>query len=183
MDNPTEPEEEPPLIEEDIYEEDFNFGADEPVEPTKSENPADDNNDEELYEDTAVETLSPPPPPPPKGRSLPDLPPELPPARGQGHPPRTPLPPTPTENKKEQKITIVKPEEDFENMFYCKWEFTGRTSDELTIKKGDIVHVISKAFDAKSWWVGKINDNYGLVPKLNLAPAFQLATSQTTTVF
>ena len=47
------------------------------------------------------------------------------------------------------------------------------THHENCTKKGDIVHVISKAFDAKSWRGWKINDNYGLVPKLNLADAFE----------
>ncbi|XP_021353855.1 src kinase-associated phosphoprotein 2-A-like isoform X2 [Mizuhopecten yessoensis] len=114
-------------------------------------------------------------PPVPNSQTPPPLPP---PSRSHLNPPP---PPPPRENKPDAPETkrrkIVNPKEDFENLYYGKWDFSGGTNDELTFKKGDMIHVISKEFDAKSWWVGELQGSYGLVPKFHLAPAYEAASA------
>ncbi|KAL4236997.1 Src kinase-associated phosphoprotein 2 [Mactra antiquata] len=134
---------------------------------------------DELYEDAIspqVQTEDLPlPPPPPSLQSAPPTteiaapPPKLPPPMKR---PNRDLPPPPPE-KKRVKIKIeYKPLEDFENRFYGKWDCKGDNSNELTFKKGDIIHILSREFDEKSWWVGEVGGKFGLVPKNFLVPAF-----------
>ncbi|XP_033754500.1 src kinase-associated phosphoprotein 2-B-like isoform X2 [Pecten maximus] len=158
--------------------------------------PVPDDDEQETYDDCG--SVAPPPavpmrvppatPPTVSGRKpLPPLPPDSqPPPPPQSKPPppppsRNPLPPTPPKpdapEPEPKKRKIVNPKEDFENLYYGKWDFSGGTNDELTFKKGDLIHIISKEFDAKSWWVGELQGNYGLVPKLHLVPAYEAASA------
>lgn len=88
--------------------------------------------------------------------------------------PQRDLPAPPSEKKKIKLNITCKPEEDFENRFYGKWDCTGDNSNELTFKKGEIIYVLSREFDEKSWWVGELNGKFGLVPKAFLTPAYTL---------
>lgn len=179
-----EPIEETPAIETPVEE---------PAQPDNQEiyddtAPVDgDDDDQEMYEDCGS-VSSPPPavpsrlqtstPPPVSGRKpLPPLPPD-----SQPPPPppsRNPLPPTPSkpDAPEPKKMKIVNPKEDFENLYYGKWDFSGGTNDELTFKKGDMIHIISKEFDSKSWWVGELQGSFGLVPKKHLVPAYEAASA------
>jgi len=142
-----------PLIEEDIYDEAMSKEVPPPSVPERP----------------------PPPPeaPPPVGkRQRPPINKDV-----QGRElPATPTTPDEKPAKKRIKVTITcKPEEDFENRYYGKWNCSADKGNELSFKKGDIIYILSKEFDAKSWWVGELNGKFGLVPKTFLVPAFTLA--------
>ena len=131
------------------------------------------NQSSEKFSDTP-----PPIPPPPSGRAQPQLP------RSKLLATRR-LPPTPIEEsqtqmkdepatpKKKIKLNITcKPEEDFENRYLGNWDCKGDNPSELTFKRGDIIYILSRGFDEKSWWVGELNGKFGLVPKTFLTPAY-----------
>ncbi|CAG5124172.1 unnamed protein product [Candidula unifasciata] len=119
--------------------------------------------------------LPPPPLPPHKTHeSGGQIPPPLP-GRALPPPPTEPLPPVPSTPKKMISPSlgnILHPSEDFENLFYGKWDCTGSTTNELSFKRSQIVHVISRELD--DWWVGALEDKVGLVPKTYLCPAYEL---------
>ena len=147
---PTEPE----PIEEDIYEDGSSVDAAEKSVST-----------EKSHDET-------PPPPPPPARGLPPQPPIPTPSESLAH---RRLPPTPVEPPKKKKIKLnlsCKPTEDFENQYFGKWDCKGDNPNELTFNKGDIIHVLSKEFDEKSWWIGELKGKFGLVPKTYLTPAY-----------
>ena len=144
--------------------------------------------EDELYEDASSinqpsekssDTPPPVPPPPPSRGAPPQLPRSEPLATRR-------LPPTPVEEshtqmkeepatpkKKKIKLNITcKPEEDFENRYLGKWDCKGDNPSELTFKRGDIIYILSREFDEKSWWVGELNGKFGLVPKSFLTPAY-----------
>lgn len=144
------------------------------TEETKKSEPEQDL----MYDDaSSIEPLkkaehSRPPPPLPEDASA--QPPEVPPPVKRANRPQRDLPPPPPAKKKIKLNITCKPEEDFENRFYGKWDCTGDCSNELSFKKGDIIYVLSKEFDEKSWWVGELNGKFGLVPKSFLTPAYTL---------
>ena len=144
--------------------------------------------EDQLYDDASSinqssekfsDTPPPIPPPPPSGRAQPQLP------RSKLLAIRQ-LPPTPLEEsqtqmkdepatpkKKKIKLNITcKPEEDFENRYLGNWDCKGDNPSELTFKRGDIIYILSRGFDEKSWWVGELNGKFGLVPKTFLTPAY-----------
>ncbi|XP_060554123.1 src kinase-associated phosphoprotein 2-like [Ruditapes philippinarum] len=136
---------------------------------------------DELYDDaTSVEAAKKTEPPtPPRGRpqppepvEAPPQPPEVPPPVKRGNRPQRNLPPPPPEKKKIKLNITCKPEEDFENRYFGKWDCTGDSSSELSFKKGDIIYILSREFDEKSWWVGELNGKFGLVPKNFLTAAY-----------
>ncbi|XP_052073287.1 src kinase-associated phosphoprotein 2-like isoform X3 [Mytilus californianus] len=176
-----EPESYPPEpIQDDIYDE----GASVPIQ-------------EEMYEDASTPSLPtvppprmagarPPPPPVPdddpyQSRPLPPIrePPkkteELPPLPPTREPPKKTeeLPPLPPPNRVvEEEPKSYRNEDDFENMFIGKWDCNGDNDKELSFKKGDIIYIINRDFDDRSWWVGELNGKFGLVPKNYLTEAY-----------
>lgn len=168
----TRPEPEP--IQDDIYDE----GLSAPVQ-------------EEEYEDAST---APPPPsaPPARGGGRRPPPPPVPdedPYQSRPLPPITParrteevpVPPVPRKTEElpppppSKEPKSFRNEEDFENMFIGKWDCTGDNEKELSFKKGDIVYIINRDFDDKSWWVGELNGKFGLVPKNYLTAAYEIA--------
>ncbi|XP_046584538.1 src kinase-associated phosphoprotein 2-B-like isoform X2 [Haliotis rubra] len=113
----------------------------------------------------------PPPPLPPSKQdqplpALPDLPP----------PPALPdlPPPRPTKPIPRPKLELsLNPLEDYENMYYGKWDWKADSDEELSFKHGEMIHVINREFDNKDWWVGRIDEKYGLVPKHYLIRAYR----------
>lgn len=124
-----------------------------------------------------------PPPVPPPMRSihkpslpLPDLPPPPPPFKQDQPLPALPdlPPPRPTKPIPRPKLELsINPLEDYENMYYGKWDWKADSDEELSFKHGEIVHVINREFDNKDWWVGRIDEKYGLVPKHYLIRAYK----------
>lgn len=136
---------------------------------------------DDLYDDASsvepVKKVEPPnlrPPPQEPVDSSPQ-PPEVPPPPVKRSRPQRDLPPPPPEKKKIKLNITCKPQEDFENRYYGKWDCTGDCSNELSFKKGDIIYILSREFDEKAWWVGELNGKFGLVPKTFLTPAYTLA--------
>ncbi|XP_050406649.1 src kinase-associated phosphoprotein 2 [Patella vulgata] len=120
-----------------------------------------------------------PPVPPPSRRDLPAVPnTPLPAVPNTPLPavPKTPLPPLPGA-KRMAKLDIpdMDPNEDYENMYYGKWNCSADSDNELVFEKGDIIHVLSKDFEKENWWVGELKGSIGLVPKEYLAKAYELA--------
>lgn len=138
-----------------------------PQKPTEPVPPEPQLIEEEMYED-ASSVIQPSPPPPPV-RGAPSIPlPSEPLSQRR-------LPPTPVEPPKKKKIKLnitCKPDEDFENKYFGKWECKGDSPNELSFHKGDIIYILSKEFDEKSWWIGELNGKFGLVPKTFLTPAY-----------
>ncbi|XP_060075544.1 src kinase-associated phosphoprotein 2-A-like isoform X2 [Ylistrum balloti] len=149
--------------------------------------PVPDDNDQETYDDcggmaapVVPSRVLPPTTPSASGRKpLPPVPDSQPRPPPKNRSPLPPLPPPKTnvDTPEPKKRKIVNPKEDFENLYYGKWDFSGGTNDELTFKKGDMIHIISKEFDSKSWWIGELQGHYGLVPKLHLVPAYEAASA------
>ena len=111
---------------------------------------------------------------------LPDLPsrgvPE-PPARSKPDPPVTKRPPLPGMPHKSQPLPpppASKEEElDYDKLYRGLWDCSAEDTNELEFKRGDLIHILSKKYDEYSWWVGKINDKIGLVPKDYLMKAYE----------
>ncbi|KAK3607539.1 hypothetical protein CHS0354_025795 [Potamilus streckersoni] len=95
-------------------------------------------------------------------------------------PPSIPLPQMPSPSPAKPKLRRVqiqishKPEEDFENKYYGKWDCEAGNLQELSFKRGDMIYIISREFDEKAWWVGELKGKFGLVPKDFLMPAYEL---------
>uniref|UniRef100_A0A0B7ASU2 PH domain-containing protein n=2 Tax=Arion vulgaris TaxID=1028688 RepID=A0A0B7ASU2_9EUPU len=121
----------------------------------------------------------PQPPLTPQHRDLPQLPQGPPPLPGRALPPPPPTSPLPAVPQSPKMTSpslgkILHPSEDFENLFYGKWDCNGSTDNELSFRRGQIVHVISRDLDKDDWWVGALNEKIGLVPKTYLCPAYEL---------
>lgn len=159
-----------------------------PLPPVQDEPTCD-----EIYDDTAMDDIqeeyddcvtgSQPPPTP--SRTLPELPgsrkplpavPPIPPPSTAKRLPNIPTPEVPKETKPEVKMEPqIPPEQDYENMYLGKWDCNADRNNELNFKRGDILYIISREFDNKSWWVAQLNGKFGLVPKTYLIPAYELA--------
>ena len=99
------------------------------------------------------------PPPPLPGSNPPPLPGRVAPAA-----PRVP----------QLRKPFMDREEDFENVYLGRWDCVSESDKELAFKRGDLIHVLSRDFDAERWWVGELAGKVGLVPKEYLCLAFEL---------
>ncbi|XP_052256273.1 src kinase-associated phosphoprotein 2-B-like isoform X1 [Dreissena polymorpha] len=117
---------------------------------------------EDIYDDTvSPQTVSPQPAPPP-----------VPPPIIRKAPPQRVLPECPPQKVKINVKVTCNPKEDFENLYYGKWDCNADNKNELSFKRGDMVYVISRQFDEKAWWICECHGKYGLVPKSFLLPAY-----------
>lgn len=142
--------------------------SEKPAETTEVKSPVTASTAEALMEEIYDEAMS--------REEPPAEPPAVPPVAKRQRPQRE-LPKLPEEIPAKKRVTInitCKPEEDFENRYFSKWDCTGSKDSELSFKRGDVIYIVSKEFDAKSWWVGELNGKLGLVPKTFLTPAFEL---------
>ncbi|XP_061432658.1 src kinase-associated phosphoprotein 2-like isoform X1 [Lethenteron reissneri] len=60
----------------------------------------------------------------------------------------------------------------YDSFYQGLWDCSADCVDELSFKRGDLVHVLSKEYDAFRWWVGEANGSVGLVPKDYLMAAY-----------
>ena len=44
------------------------------------------------------------------------------------------------------------------------YPYTALNEDELTLKEGDIITIISKEVEDKGWWKGELNNKTGVFP-------------------
>ena len=65
--------------------------------------------------------------------------------------------------------------DDYANMYYGRWDNAACDDKELSFRRGDVLHIVSRQYDAFGWWVGALNGSVGLVPRDYLSPAYQLA--------
>ncbi|XP_075702730.1 src kinase-associated phosphoprotein 1 isoform X2 [Rhinoderma darwinii] len=54
------------------------------------------------------------------------------------------------------------------------WNCKSDKSDELSFQRGDIIHILSKEYNAYGWWVGELDGIIGIIPKEYLQAAFDL---------
>lgn len=131
--------------------------------------------EEEIYEEFDEVVPQPPVAKPPI--SQPALP-----TFGNARPPpsipnRTPAPaPSVAQASVFSPIYSVSPmgENDYENMFYGKWDCRADDDNELAFKRGDVVLILSREYERFGWLVGKLNGSVGLVPKEYMTPAYEL---------
>ncbi|XP_069762225.1 src kinase-associated phosphoprotein 1 isoform X3 [Narcine bancroftii] len=62
----------------------------------------------------------------------------------------------------------------FEDYYLGLWDCTGQEEDELSFKRGDMVHILSKDYNSYGWWVGEMEGIIGIVPKEFLMPAYDI---------
>ena len=127
---------------------------DEATSPVRSEI------DELIYED--FDEVAPPlPPVPPPSVALP--------------PARNPSSASSVSNKASSTSAAIG-ENDYENMFYGKWDCRADDDNELAFRRGDVVLIVSRDYDRFGWWVGKLNGIVGLVPRDYMTPAYELVS-------
>ncbi|KAG8446848.1 hypothetical protein GDO86_014348 [Hymenochirus boettgeri] len=54
------------------------------------------------------------------------------------------------------------------------WDCLSDNSDELSFERGDLIHILSKEYNAYGWWVGELDGMVGIVPKDYLTLAFEI---------
>ncbi|PIK52914.1 putative src kinase-associated phosphoprotein 2-A [Apostichopus japonicus] len=125
----------------------------------------------ETYDDVSIV-----PPPPDNHISVRDTPLPPPPIevlkRDLPQPPSKELPPTPPEET--NGSTANEPwDKDFKNIYMSKWDCRPDEENELELKRGDLIHILSQ--DYGGWWIGEKDYRVGLVPKDFLMKAYVLA--------
>ncbi|MBN3305420.1 src kinase-associated phosphoprotein 1 [Amia ocellicauda] len=63
---------------------------------------------------------------------------------------------------------------DYANYYQGLWDCEGEEPDELTFRRGDLIHIVSKEYNIHGWWVGELSGCIGIVPKDFLQPAYIL---------
>uniref|UniRef100_UPI00358E6D13 src kinase-associated phosphoprotein 2-like isoform X1 n=1 Tax=Myxine glutinosa TaxID=7769 RepID=UPI00358E6D13 len=87
------------------------------------------------------------------------------------------LPPPPSfllDGLPKPEPVIPEKEYDYKNVYQALWNCTADKEDELSFKRGDLIYVLSKEFDALRWWIGELDNTIGLVPKSYLMEAYEL---------
>ena len=124
--------------------------------------------DQENYEDTTSFQSPPPPPVPPPPSKTP----------GPSLQRRRPDPPVDT-----TKIYIQPPNGiSLHNVYVALWDFAGSARDELSVQRGDLVHILDPDPQAQ-WWAGEALDEsastktgaYGFLPASYFMTAFEVA--------
>ncbi|CAN7989269.1 unnamed protein product, partial [Ixodes hexagonus] len=65
---------------------------------------------------------------------------------------------------------------DHQDWYLALWDCLGERGDELSFRRGDMLKVLSREYDAQSWWVAKAQGQkggVGFVPKDYLMAAFE----------
>ena len=126
-----------------------------------------EEDDQENYDDMA-DLRSPPPPPIPP-------PPSKTPAPSVSR--RRPDPPVDTSNVYSQYPNGI----NLQNVFVALWDFSSSARDELSVQRGDLVHVVDPNPKVQ-WWAGEALDQnaasktglYGFLPSSYVEAAFEL---------
>ncbi|XP_076826834.1 src kinase-associated phosphoprotein 2 isoform X2 [Brachyhypopomus gauderio] len=71
-------------------------------------------------------------------------------------------------------VTAVNKNTDYENYFQGLWDCNGDQPDELSFKRGDAIHILSREYDTFGWWVGEMKGMIGIVPKTYLTEMYIL---------
>ena len=93
------------------------------------------------------------------------------------HPPSLPPRNDPTSSKpvnQEEAAPSTGVRNFYESLYYGVWDCRGDTEDELSFTRGDVIQILSKTHCGEEWWVGKLDDKVGIVPKNFLSAAYEL---------
>ncbi|XP_059494673.1 src kinase-associated phosphoprotein 1 isoform X2 [Stegostoma tigrinum] len=63
---------------------------------------------------------------------------------------------------------------DYTSYYLGLWDCTSEEPDELSFKRGDLIHVLSKDYNPYGWWVGEMDGVIGIVPKDYLMEAYEV---------
>ncbi|XP_030920853.1 src kinase-associated phosphoprotein 1 [Geospiza fortis] len=63
---------------------------------------------------------------------------------------------------------------DYANYYQGLWDCHADHPDELSFRRGDLIHILSKEYPGGGWWVGELGRDIGFVPREYLEPAFEL---------
>ncbi|XP_006023341.1 src kinase-associated phosphoprotein 1 isoform X2 [Alligator sinensis] len=66
---------------------------------------------------------------------------------------------------------------DYANYYQSMWDCISDYPDELSFQRGDIIYIVSKEYNMYGWWIGKLNNVVGIVPKEYLMPAYDTEES------
>ncbi|KAM4600843.1 SH3 domain-containing protein 21 [Polymixia lowei] len=68
------------------------------------------------------------------------------------------------ETKQPQRTSVRNKSKHVRECCQVMFNYTGQTEDELELRKGDIVSVISKETEDEGWWEGELNGHRGFFP-------------------
>ncbi|XP_072417345.1 src kinase-associated phosphoprotein 1 [Chiloscyllium punctatum] len=63
---------------------------------------------------------------------------------------------------------------DYTSYYLGLWDCMSEEPDELSFKRGDLIHVLSKDYNPYGWWVGEMDGVVGIVPKDYLMEAYEI---------
>ncbi|XP_032903592.1 src kinase-associated phosphoprotein 2 isoform X1 [Amblyraja radiata] len=90
------------------------------------------------------------------------------------------LQPSPTLNEVDEKKSLhadgnkTEKESDYVNYYQGLWDCSGDQADELSFKRGDVIYIINKEYNAFGWWIGEMKGMIGLVPKVYLMEMYNI---------
>lgn len=61
----------------------------------------------------------------------------------------------------------------YQEWYVGLWDCKADEPNELSFLRGDIIHIVSKEYDANAWWVGDKRGQIGFVPKSYLMEAYE----------
>ncbi|XP_061412004.1 LOW QUALITY PROTEIN: src kinase-associated phosphoprotein 2-B-like [Lethenteron reissneri] len=62
----------------------------------------------------------------------------------------------------------------YRDVYQGLWDCKADAADELSFRRGDLVHIVSKDYEKWQWWVGELDGKVGLVPRAFLAAAYEM---------
>ncbi|XP_072105753.1 src kinase-associated phosphoprotein 2-like [Mobula birostris] len=83
-------------------------------------------------------------------------------------------PPIPLDEDEEETDSQGTSGVSYEDCYLGLWDCTGEQDDELSFKRGDMIHILSKDYNSFGWWVGELDGTIGIVPKDYLMAAFDI---------
>ncbi|XP_041029462.1 src kinase-associated phosphoprotein 1-like isoform X2 [Carcharodon carcharias] len=63
---------------------------------------------------------------------------------------------------------------DYASFYLGLWDCAGEEPDELSFRRGDLIHILSKDYSPYGWWVGETKGVIGIVPKDYLMEAYEI---------
>uniref|UniRef100_UPI00398F184A src kinase-associated phosphoprotein 1 isoform X1 n=2 Tax=Pristiophorus japonicus TaxID=55135 RepID=UPI00398F184A len=63
---------------------------------------------------------------------------------------------------------------DYASFYQGLWDCSSEEADELSFKRGDLIHILSKDYNPYGWWVGEMKGVIGIVPKDYLMEAYEM---------
>ncbi|XP_067869712.1 src kinase-associated phosphoprotein 1 [Heterodontus francisci] len=63
---------------------------------------------------------------------------------------------------------------DYASYYLGLWDCISEEPDELSFKRGDLIHILSKDYSPYGWWVGEMKGVIGIVPKDYLMEAYEI---------